>query len=466
MLLMSASPLSAVTAASSLTGISPGTFSVKHALTTNIDGRCPTFSWASPATEGQVKLAVFEISAPASFDADQAAVATEPVLEELLPAGAISWTPPLNRCLQRGWLYAWAVRFMTDEPSGEWSEPMFFQTGSRPSLAEVRAALGILQSSKLMTSRDADPGAPRHAGSPESTTESTLSGPFPASALAPGTVAVSAAPAETVGVVVGALGISDSTGTGSAGLVGESDAASGNVIGILGVSASAGGAAGVFENTAGGTILAGYGNGTLVFDVDGNGTFTAVKFNGLGTGITDLGDINCNADFVTNFGCITGSTEIAGLTISNDDLADGSVREDEIKEGAVHASEISAGAVTSLKIASGAAGASEIASNAIDSSKIKASAVTSRVIADGAVGTFDLAANSIKPSQFDGDFTTLYEVSSGCDNPGDLTFAHNCPSSDCGVSQFKNCGGTCNQVTSLTCSNTDIGTLLGPTMPN
>jgi len=462
---LSVLPFSASATASSLIGISPGASSGTQALSAVTDSRCPTFSWASPVNEGTLHLTVFEVSAPTTTGVDQPAVATEPVLEKLLPAGAISWTPPLDRCFQRGWLYAWAVRLVSEGSAGEWSEPMFFQVPSKPSTAEVRAALQIIESKHQLLDEDMIFQQPGDVGA---TIQHTQAGLPSGSSLAPTATGITAEPGDTVGVVVGVHGVSDSVGTGSAGLVGHATASSNFTIGVYGVSASAGGAAGVFENTAGGTIIAGYGDGIQVFDVDGNGTFTALKFNGGGAGITDVGDLDCSAVSTPNLGCIDGATEIAWQTIGPDNIAGSAVKSEHIKSGAIRSSDIATGGVSAPDILDLDVGASEIASNAVGSSELDDRAVSSRAIADGSIGNTDIAANAVTYSIVNGSSSIgrLYEEHSDCANPGDLVLDGSCPSSSCTAGLFLNCSGACNQASSQTCFNSLVGRMLDPAISN
>lgn len=73
---------------------------------------CPTFSWTFDPAAGVIELAVYRLDAP---DQDTPPEQAPPVLEESLPAGAVSWTPPADRCLEQGGRYAWFVR---SEPAG------------------------------------------------------------------------------------------------------------------------------------------------------------------------------------------------------------------------------------------------------------------------------------------------------------------------------------------------------------
>ncbi len=450
-------------------GISPGASAGEEGRFAEIGTVCPTFSWTSAGGRGPIQLAVFELTADATTGAERVTAKTGPILDVSLPGGAAAWTPPLERCLERGRSYAWAVRASGEDATGGWSEPNLFRIAAVPSSEELRAALEVLRATGSPRER-AGRGSLLSAGpaSEELAAAFTPGGPQSALVASPDDVGVTAEPSETTGAVVGVLGLSDSIGEGSAGLVGESKAASGSVAGVAGLSASSGGAAGVFENTPGGDILAGFSNGSLEFRVTGTGTVVAASFIGHGAGFTDVGDIVCPGNGVTSFGCVTGSTEIEAGTITEADLGDNAVGADEIKAGAVGASEIAAGAVTADKIASEAVGASEIAADAVGTSEIKPLSIRSVDIADGAVGNSELAAESVKTEALDGTEAGhfLYEISAGCAGAGDLTFAFDCPSVSCAAGLFNNCSGVCNAVSSQTCSSTRVGLMLDDTMSN
>jgi hypothetical protein len=96
---------------------------------------CPTFGWA--AAEGAVgnyELVVY----PADEESDG------PALQATLPAGALGWTPPADRCLAPG-RYAWSVRAMGFDRAGAWSEALLFQVRELPAEAELQAALEVVR---------------------------------------------------------------------------------------------------------------------------------------------------------------------------------------------------------------------------------------------------------------------------------------------------------------------------------
>lgn len=127
--------VSAAAAAPSPVPVSPGS---AEKLSPVGDG-CPTFSW----TAGAEALG-YEIVVLAS-EPDPGGSVGEPALRERLPAGATSWTPAADRCLDPG-TYAWSVRAEERGGPGPWSEASLFQvlpsaagasaTGSRRDAAE------------------------------------------------------------------------------------------------------------------------------------------------------------------------------------------------------------------------------------------------------------------------------------------------------------------------------------------
>lgn len=102
-----------------------------------IGDSCPTFSWGNvPGAEGY-ELVVY------STEEERAGL--PPVLNQRIAGSASSWTPSLDRCLERGGSYAWSVRAMgTNEPA-EWSAPRLFDVAAGPSQEEFDRALVVVQ---------------------------------------------------------------------------------------------------------------------------------------------------------------------------------------------------------------------------------------------------------------------------------------------------------------------------------
>lgn len=88
------------------------------------DGACPTFSWTYDSEATAVEVAVYRLE---SADGAAAPEEAPPVLAVRLPAGAVSWTPDADHCLEADASYAWFVRRETDDLPGPWSEGNLFE---------------------------------------------------------------------------------------------------------------------------------------------------------------------------------------------------------------------------------------------------------------------------------------------------------------------------------------------------
>ena len=104
---------------------------------TRIADACPTFSWGAVDGARSYELVAYRLP-------EQGAEARA-VLRELVPGSALAWTPSLDRCLERGGLYAWSVRASTGNETSEWSPAILFQIVQAPTDAEVEAALSVLR---------------------------------------------------------------------------------------------------------------------------------------------------------------------------------------------------------------------------------------------------------------------------------------------------------------------------------
>lgn len=153
--------------------VSPG----RGADLTLIEQRCPTFSWSHvPGAKGY-ELVVYQLSEDAEASAQ--------VLAETVDGLAQSWTPSLDRCLDRGERFAWSVRAKLSGEPQEWSEPKFFKVAAAPSLDELESALrtvteyletrsgpepseseNALANAAEVVSSTSDPGAGMATGSP------------------------------------------------------------------------------------------------------------------------------------------------------------------------------------------------------------------------------------------------------------------------------------------------------------
>lgn len=99
---------------------------------------CPTFSWSAAAGASGYELVVY---ATLEAAVDRPNLEGDPALRTEVPAGALSWTPSSESCLQLGSSYAWTVRALGDGDGGEWSEPALFRVEIGPVVDQVGGAL-------------------------------------------------------------------------------------------------------------------------------------------------------------------------------------------------------------------------------------------------------------------------------------------------------------------------------------
>ncbi len=123
-----------------------------------IGDACPTFSWSEVEGARSYELVVYRL-------VDERDMA-EPLLRQSFAGSVESWTPPLRQCLEPGGRYAWSVR-----AEGGWSEPRLFEVVGGPSIADVEAALSLLDD--YLSSR-ADPTGSRPEGAPLQMPETEL----------------------------------------------------------------------------------------------------------------------------------------------------------------------------------------------------------------------------------------------------------------------------------------------------
>lgn len=139
-------------------GVSPG--SPGSVLT--VSGSCPTFSWAADPGEG-FELAIFEPGEDGDLDDRRIPLSSDSLVVSL-PAGALSWTPAVEQCLEVGPIYAWAIRAVTDGLLSEWSQPLLFRVSAKPTAHEVARATEILSQAlelpRSTTERDRVAGVP------------------------------------------------------------------------------------------------------------------------------------------------------------------------------------------------------------------------------------------------------------------------------------------------------------------
>ncbi len=102
-----------------------------------VEFRCPTFSWGALPDAKSYELVVYRLRS----EGDQEA----PLIRKNISGSALSWTPSLDRCLERGGRYAWSVRAMGAKDESEWSQPNLFEVASGPSEVEFEAAVEVVQ---------------------------------------------------------------------------------------------------------------------------------------------------------------------------------------------------------------------------------------------------------------------------------------------------------------------------------
>ena len=113
--------------------VSPGT-----SAGSLIGATCPTFSWGTVGEAKSYELVVYRIG---DQEEEQ-----EPVLAEAIAGSALAWTPPLDRCLERGRRYAWSIRAVGDEKEiSGWSVPSLFEVVAGPSEAEFEEAVTVVR---------------------------------------------------------------------------------------------------------------------------------------------------------------------------------------------------------------------------------------------------------------------------------------------------------------------------------
>lgn len=131
-LVLALSVSSAVAVADSPQPVSPGS----PVAPVRLADSCPTFSWSGTEEANGHELVVYHVEEDGSLST---------ALHNKVPGDARGWTPPAADCPVPGSSYAWAVRALTDDGPGSWSELLLFETAGMPSDDEVRQALEVLQ---------------------------------------------------------------------------------------------------------------------------------------------------------------------------------------------------------------------------------------------------------------------------------------------------------------------------------
>ena len=118
-------------------GSEPVTVSPGSPTGSVIGDTCPTFSWGSVEGAKSYELVVYRV--------EEGSEEARPVLRQSFAGSVASWTPSLDRCLERGGQYAWSVRGVGNGKESEWSPPSLFQVASGPSEAEFEEAVAVVR---------------------------------------------------------------------------------------------------------------------------------------------------------------------------------------------------------------------------------------------------------------------------------------------------------------------------------
>lgn len=376
---------------------------------------CATFHWVPTAAGQELELAVY---AAAAYDGSGSKNDLELVARVFLPGGAAGWTPPLEECLPRGERYAWSIRERTEEGWNEWSEALLFEVSPIPSPREARAAALLLTESEVeagsshrptieespLTALDSCGPPPHTMATSQERSISWRRGPRASSGIA----ALRGVQTDASGETYGVHGVSDSGGDGSAGLIGESTAATGPVAGVVGRVSSPEGTAGVFENTTGGPILQVYGpDWSFAVDGDGDvlaaGTITAQSFVGDGSALSGIDARLVDGQPASAYdGDIQSVTAGSGLTGGGTSgevalaVADKGVTRLHLASNSVGASEISPGSIFGSKVIEGSLSSADLAPSSITAVELQNAAIQSSHIADGSLTKEDIDAGSVQ----------------------------------------------------------------------
>lgn len=114
----------------------PAPASPGSAVGTTIADRCPTFSWSRADGASSYELAVYRVRDEPVEEAS---------LELSFEGSATSWTPALDRCLERNGRYGWTVRALGTAGRSPWSQPLLFNVAAVPSAEEVEAAMATVE---------------------------------------------------------------------------------------------------------------------------------------------------------------------------------------------------------------------------------------------------------------------------------------------------------------------------------
>lgn len=135
--------------------VSPGT----RGVPTHATAKCLTFSWSGSKDARGYELVLYRL-------ADSGALEVE--LQVKVNGDARGWTPSSDECPVPG-SYAWAVRAITDEGFGPWSEPALFSTGTKSigtgisteiRVPQIYRDLGLVAGDEKLTPRAESPLLP------------------------------------------------------------------------------------------------------------------------------------------------------------------------------------------------------------------------------------------------------------------------------------------------------------------
>lgn len=275
-----------------------------------VDTRCPTFHWTPVDGAAAYEIVVLEARRLQADGADLAAggereaaagtASASASLRATLPAAATGWTPSLEQCLDDDADYLWSIRARHSRGWGEWSEPGLFQvrarresTGDADESLVRRLVREVLEEERQLAAHRADTastvpvlGPMQDVQGTDTSTRSIIAAPVTRD---PRHAATLRTEQSALVASAGLAAHSTSVVDGSAGVHGQSTAASGFVHGVLGTSQSTGGPAIYGLNTAAtapdnqaagvrGDAYATTGNG--VYGVHGATTGTGVGVRG------------------------------------------------------------------------------------------------------------------------------------------------------------------------------------------
>lgn len=247
---------------------------------------CPTFSWSAAAAE-RIELVVYDLNLGSN---------APPKLSVMVNGGATSWSPGRDECLSPGGEYAWAVRAVSGDRTGQWSEPRFIAIPNLPSREEFDRALQVVRrylNRKGTATVD-----------PEVRSVSTTSVSLPSPNRTTGT------PGEQV------------VDSADAAIRGERVESSGIVVGVVGTSASPDGAGVLAANRNPG------GGADLILDGSAQGTGntflteSSIVVEGFAFDLTNLGsDLDLRLNGASVVTTVTDRDALSQLACQTDEVA-------------------------------------------------------------------------------------------------------------------------------------------------